>query len=223
MKKMQLILSISALTWLAACGQSVTQQNSSGKEVALDIIDTAPTTELESEEKNEVTQSNAKEIDVQDKQDFTVVSTTENAVAVSKTETASKNMKPEPNTKDEVDNITDEELGVDEVAPPSYEDAQDQELQQKISELTSQFETQLLAIQLESGNNLQNVYAVITDGLKLPSDEEREFHVIQMTEVILESLQLEEQAPNGLITFVYEDQSVLAVYDTQTKTFNWSS
>ncbi|TSB45364.1 hypothetical protein [Alkalicoccobacillus porphyridii] len=224
MKKVQLFVCATALALLTACGQSYTQQDSTNTELTTNEVDTSSSSEEKQKTEN-IDLTETKEVENND--DSTQASetetekTTETAVAVSASGADEDSSEVASDSEDATEDGEEQELGVDEVEPPSYSEAQNDELKQHIEELKNQFPNQLLAIQLENGDDVNNVYAVITDGLKLPSDEEREFHVTLMAEAISQELDLATQAPNGTMTFVYEDQAELAIYHIETSTISW--
>ncbi|MFK3937156.1 hypothetical protein ACI2JA_06500 [Alkalihalobacillus sp. NPDC078783] len=228
MKYMMTLVSMSILL-LAACGQTTAETN---------LVDDKPTKQVSEQEANNQQDTEEETNDVESEE---VLQDPEDVAAAEDSETASSDEVEADTTTTEteasvsatsVDTESDEEKneetatteteqGVDEIADPSYTEVTSNEHEEQIAALKNQFSNQLLSVELENGEDWGYVYAVVTDGLKLPSDEEREFHMLQMAEAITEQLELKAQAPGGTITFVYEDQSVLGIYHTEDGSINY--
>ncbi|MCM2674947.1 hypothetical protein [Alkalicoccobacillus plakortidis] len=221
MKKMLLLLSVSMIV-LAACGQTAKEADPTETETTEDsnITETPEQIENDDEAPEDTDTEEASENEEATDSDEVAEETSQaEETAVSAGGDASTEEEAEPesdsDSKVEATETDSSELGEDEIADPSYTEVESDTHQEAITDLKDQFSNQLLSIELENGEDWADVYAVVTDGLKLPSDEEREFHISQMAEAITESLDLKTQAPGGTITFVYEDQSVLGTYHTE--------
>lgn len=227
MKYMMTLVSMSILL-LAACGQTTAETNSaddnSTEQVSEQETNHQQNTDEETDDagKDEVTEDVEETTDTDTSEkastdeteaELTTTAETESTVtAASETDDAEEETEMET---DEKEGTTETDQGIDEIADPSYTEAVNDDYAEQIASLKNQFQNQLLSIELENGEDWGYVYAVVTDGLKLPSDEEREFHMLQMAEAITNQLELKAQAPGGTITFVYEDQSVLGIYHTE--------
>lgn len=222
MKKVLILLSVSIMA-LAACGQTAndTDQTDTDVNEESNITEAPEQTEVEDEAETEDVADAETDEPTQDHEDSDSTEETietseaEEAVVSAGGDTASDETNEDArNETSEDTGTTSTELGEDEIADPPYSEVESEQFQEAISSLQHEFSNQLLSIQLEN-EDWDHVYAVVTDGLKLPSDEEREFHVTQMAESMINSLDLKTHAPNGTITFVYEDQSELATYHTE--------
>ncbi|WYP25182.1 hypothetical protein NSQ54_12685 [Alkalihalobacillus sp. FSL W8-0930] len=227
MKYMMTLVSMSILL-LAACGQTtaetnatddksieqVSEQEADNQQDTEDETDDAKKDEVDQDEVEDTSVANASEEASTEETEAELTTTETESSVTAATETSDADEETETETdKEQVS--TESEQGVDEIADPSYTEAVNNEYEEQIASLKNQFQNQLLSIELENGEDWGYVYALVTDGLKLPSDEEREFHMLQMAEAITEQLDLKAQAPGGTITFVYEDQSVLGIYHTE--------
>ncbi|MEK4565540.1 hypothetical protein MKX54_12755 [Alkalihalobacillus sp. FSL R5-0424] len=227
MKYMMTLVSMSILL-LAACGQTtaetnatddksieqVSEQEADNQQDTEEETDDAKKDEVDQDEVEDTSVANASEEASTEETEAELTTTETESSVTAATETSDAGEETETET-DEEQVSTESEQGVDEIADPSYTEAVNNEYEEQIASLKNQFQNQLLSIELENGEDWGYVYALVTDGLKLPSDEEREFHMLQMAEAITEQLDLKAQAPGGTITFVYEDQSVLGIYHTE--------
>ncbi|MEY8751475.1 hypothetical protein [Alkalicoccobacillus gibsonii] len=223
MKYMMTLISMSILL-LAACGQTPAKTSSAEAKPTEQVSESESTDQQNEDEETmdaETEDENQDTENATDAENSETGSTEETETETTSTETESAVTATGTSDADAETEVDDEQVttetdqGVDEIADPSYTEVTSDDYQDQIATLKNQFQNQLLSIELENGEDWGYVYAVVTDGLKLPSDEEREFHLLQMAEAITEQLDLKAQAPGGTITFVYEDQSVLGIYHTE--------